>query len=125
VTIAKASIAIRLILVETALEVELGRAPFVPNRLILHAYSILMTHTQALLTLLIVRAFTAHATTTPSADFCCVIRTPLDVLSHEIRDTQQISRDKFDRCPRTTAGFTTSALDGYGLPDCLLARPAP
>jgi hypothetical protein len=41
---ARTSIAISLILVETLREVELGRAPFVPNRLILHAYGILMTH---------------------------------------------------------------------------------
>src|ERR1700746_269322 len=40
---ARTSIAISLILVETLREVELGRAPFVPNRLILHAYGILMT----------------------------------------------------------------------------------
>jgi len=38
---------------------------------------------------------------------------------------QQISRGKFDRLPRTTAGFTTSAFDGCGLCDHLLARPAP
>ena len=38
---------------------------------------------------------------------------------------QQISRGKFDRLPRTTAGFTTSAFDGYGLRDHLPARPAP
>ena len=44
---ARTSIAISLILVETLREVELGRAPFVPNRLILHAYGILMTHTIA------------------------------------------------------------------------------
>jgi hypothetical protein len=41
---ARTSIAISLILVETLREAELGRAPFVPNRLILHAYGILMTH---------------------------------------------------------------------------------
>jgi hypothetical protein len=41
------------------------------------------------------------------------------------RDMQQISRGKFDRLPRTTAGFTTSAFDGCGLRDQLLARPAP
>jgi hypothetical protein len=41
---ARTSIAISLILVETGREVELGRAPFVPNRLILRAYGILMTH---------------------------------------------------------------------------------
>src|SRR5215469_17950698 len=38
---------------------------------------------RTLLTLPIVRAFAAHATTTPSADFCCVVRTPHDVLSHK------------------------------------------
>ena len=41
---ARTSIAISLILVETLREIELGRARFVPNRLILHAYGILMTH---------------------------------------------------------------------------------
>src|SRR6266403_4086914 len=41
------------------------------------------------------------------------------------RDMPQISRGKFDRLPRTTAGFTTSAFDGCGLRDHLLARPAP
>jgi hypothetical protein len=38
---------------------------------------------QTLLTLPIVRAFAAHAATTPSADFCRAVRTPLDVLSHD------------------------------------------
>ena len=37
----------------------------------------------ALLTLPIVRAFAACATTTPSADFCPAVRTPRDVLSHK------------------------------------------
>jgi len=37
----------------------------------------------------------------------------------------QISRGKFDRLRRATAGFTTSALDGYGLRDHLPARPSP
>jgi len=37
---------------------------------------------QALLTLPIVRAFAACATTTPSADFCHVVRTPYGALSH-------------------------------------------
>jgi hypothetical protein len=32
------------------------------------------------------------------------------------RNMQQISRGKFDRLPRTTAGFATSAFDGCGLP---------
>ena len=44
-----------------------------------------LIETQALLTLPIVRAFTAPATTTPSADFCGAVRTPLDVLSHDRR----------------------------------------
>src|ERR1043166_4139664 len=41
------------------------------------------------------------------------------------RDPPQISSDKLDRFPRTTAAFTTSTLDGYGLRHPLLARPAP
>jgi hypothetical protein len=45
--------------------------------------------------------------------------------SVRFRDQRQISRGKFDRLPRTTAGFTTSALDGYGLRDHWPARPAP
>ena len=36
----------------------------------------------------------------------------------------QISRSKFDRLWRTTAGFTTGTLDGYVLPSQLPARPA-
>jgi len=36
----------------------------------------------------------------------------------------QISRGKYDRLPRTTAGFTAYAFDGYGLCDQMLARPA-
>ena len=36
-------------------------------------------------------------------------------LQSRFRDTQQISRGKFDRLPHATAGFTTSALDGNGL----------
>ena len=42
-----------------------------------------LSETQALLTLPTVRAFAAHATTTPSADFCRAVRTPRDVLSHD------------------------------------------
>src|SRR6516225_4038982 len=38
---------------------------------------------------------------------------------------QRLSRGKFDRLPRTTVGFTTSAFDGYGLRRCLSLRPAP
>jgi len=37
----------------------------------------------------------------------------------------QISRGKFDCLRRATAGFTTSAFDGYGLRSRLPARPAP
>ena len=42
-----------------------------------------------------------------------------------IRDMQQISRDKFDRLPRTTVGFTTSVLDEYGLRRHWPLRPTP
>jgi hypothetical protein len=38
-------------------------------------------------------------------------------------DTRQTSRGKFDRLRRTPAGFTTSALDGLGLRDCMPTRP--
>src|SRR5271170_7284205 len=36
---------------------------------------------------------------------------------------QQISRGKFDRLQRTTAGFTSARLDGYGLRCSLPTRP--
>ena len=39
-------------------------------------------------------------------------------------DTAETSRGKIDRLPRTPAGFTTPVLDGCGLRDHLLARPA-
>src|SRR5207248_950718 len=39
------------------------------------------------------------------------------------KDTVQISRSKPDSLPRTPAGFTVLALDGYGLCDILPARP--
>src|SRR5215216_7002766 len=42
-----------------------------------------------------------------------------------MHDTQQISRGKFDRFRCTTAEFTTSALDGYGLRCQLPTRPTP
>ena len=80
--------------------------------------------TQVLLTVPIVQAFVAHATTTPSADFCPAFATPFDAASHS-RQPWQISRDKLDRLLRTTAEFTTRVLDGYGLRDHLLARPTP
>ena len=51
-------------------------------------------------------------------------RPPCDALSPDCRDTAQISRGKIDRLRRTPAGFTTPVLDGCGLRDHLLARPA-
>src|SRR5215469_2950303 len=39
------------------------------------------------------------------------------------KDTAQISRSKPDSLHRTPAGFTVLALDGYGLRECLPARP--
>lgn len=59
----------------------------------------------------------------PSADFCVAIRAPLGSLSPVLRDTAQTSPGKFDRLPRTPAGSTALALDGYGLRDQLPARP--
>jgi len=41
-----------------------------------------------------------------------------------LRGTSQTSRGKFDRLHRTPAEFTAIALDGYGLRDHLLTRPA-
>ena len=46
-------------------------------------------------------------------------------LQSRFRDAQRISRGKFDRLPLATAGFTTSALDGYDLRCHWPARPAP
>ena len=40
------------------------------------------------------------------------------------RDTDEVSRGKFDRLPRTAAGYTPNALDGYGLCGNPHARPA-
>src|SRR5215831_9897187 len=59
--------------------------------------------------------------TMPSADFCAAIRPPCGGLSP--KDTTQISRSKPDSLHRTPAGFTVLALDGYGLRECLPARP--
>ena len=61
-----------------------------------------LIETQVLLTLPIVRAFAARATTTPSADFCCTVRTPCDVLSHgSVTDSRSpaISSTAFDTRP--------------------------
>ena len=51
----------------------------------------------------------------PAADFCRLFRLDHSSLSRAFRDQRQISRGKFDRLRRTTAGFTTNVLDGYGL----------
>ena len=58
---------------------------------------------------------------TSASDF----RADHSALSRVLHDQRQISRGKPDRLPRTTAGFTTSAFDGYWLRDRLPARPAP
>ena len=65
----------------------------------------------------------------PSADFCIAIGKPYGFLSRGSYasvgpDTIQISRGKFDRLLRTTAEFTTTALDGCGLRYHVLTRPA-
>ena len=60
--------------------------------------------------------------TMPSADFCPAVRSPLGSRSR-LRDTEQISRGKFSRLPRTVAGSTLHALDGYGLCGDKAARP--
>ena len=63
--------------------------------------------------------------TTPSADFCAAVREPCGSLSPSgfPEDTVQISWGKPRSLPRTPAGFTVQALDGYGLRDFLPARP--
>ena len=78
--------------------------------------------------------------TTPSADSCAVVRSPCGSLSSEFgtqlelirlcgaphrrgNSTTQASPGKLGRLPRTPAGSTSLALDGYGLRDQLLARP--
>src|SRR5208283_3465342 len=63
--------------------------------------------------------------TTPSADFCIAVRAPCGSLSPSgcPWDTTQISWGKPSSLPRTPAGFTVQALDGYGLRDWLPARP--
>src|SRR5262249_32751907 len=61
--------------------------------------------------------------TMPAADFCAAVRKPLDSLSPR-RDTTQTSRGKSRRLPRTAAGFTLRALDGYGLCGQWPAHPA-
>src|SRR5271157_3621574 len=62
----------------------------------------------------------------PSADFCAAVRGPCGSLSPFgfPGDVVQISWGKSRNLPRTPAGFTVQALDGYGLRDFLPARPA-
>jgi hypothetical protein len=64
--------------------------------------------------------------TTPSADFCAAVRGPYGSLSESGSPggTVQMSRGKPRSLPRTPAGFTVQAFDGYGLRDFLpLVRP--
>ncbi len=62
--------------------------------------------------------------TMPSADFCAAIRVASRLPSvSNFGDTTQTSRGKFDSFPRTPAGSTALALDGYGLRDQSPARP--
>ncbi len=77
-----------------------------------------------LITLSVVRAFAGGPATMPSADFCAAITALAEPLSPGVPDTTQTSRGKTNRLHRTPAGFTTPALDGCGLRDRLLARPA-
>ena len=77
-----------------------------------------------LLTLSVVRAFAGKPATVPSADFCAAVTGLADPLSPGVPDTAQTSRGKIDRLHRIPAGFTTPALDGCGLRDIALARPA-
>ena len=62
--------------------------------------------------------------TIPVADFCPGHHRPSPSGQSRVRDPEQISRGKLDRRPRTTAGFTFCALDGYGLCGHTPARPA-
>jgi hypothetical protein len=57
------------------------------------------------------------------ADCCYAVRTPLRCPQSRIRDALQISRDQLDRFRHATAGFTTSALHGYGLRDHFARSP--
>jgi hypothetical protein len=71
------------------------------------------------------RTTRCSAHTTPAADFRCSLQSESLHPQSCLHDLQRISRSKINRLPRATAGFTTSALDGYGLRYQLLARPPP
>ena len=60
--------------------------------------------------------------TMPSADFCPAVHSPLSLRSR-LRDTEQISRGKLSRLPRTVAESTLHVLDEYGLCGDKAARP--
>ena len=62
--------------------------------------------------------------TSPAADFRCRVQNESLHPQSRFRDLPRISRGKINRLPRTTAGSTTSAFDGYGLRYHWLARPA-
>jgi len=64
-----------------------------------------------------------YRTTMPYADFCCTFKKNRFFSSRVSHDMQQTSRGKFDRLQRTTAGFTDTRLDGYGLCCSLPTRP--
>ena len=52
--------------------------------------------------------------TTPSADFCAAVGSPRGFPSSErARNTTQTSPGKLDRLPRTPAGSTAMAIDGF------------
>src|SRR5438876_1074434 len=65
----------------------------------------------------------------PAADFCGALRADSSPLSQfpwhaTSQDLPQTSRGKLAYSRYTTAGFTLLALDGYGLCDLTLTRPA-
>jgi hypothetical protein len=70
-------------------------------------------------------AFIRCRITTPAADFCRPVRMNRSTLSPASRTNDRSPEVSFDRLPHATAEFTTSAFDGYGLRDHVLARPAP
>src|SRR5690606_36697315 len=71
------------------------------------------------------RPLAVVAATMPSADCCRPFEADCSSPSPDSRTRPQVSRGKLDNFPRTTAEFTTSALDGYGLRGWLPARPTP
>ena len=72
-----------------------------------------------------VRAFIASATTSPSADFCCPVRADHSSLSFVFETNSRSPEVSSPRLRRATAGFTTSAFNGYGLRGHVPARPTP